>query len=55
MPSPTSISVDKLSRFVGLPKCPQLFDVRSAERVEPDRGFYLGEGIGGRWENGLAL
>jgi rhodanese-related sulfurtransferase len=29
MPSPTSISVDKLSRFVGLAKCPQLIDVRS--------------------------
>jgi rhodanese-related sulfurtransferase len=31
MPSPTSISVDKLSRFVGLPKCPQLIDVRTDE------------------------
>jgi rhodanese-related sulfurtransferase len=29
MPSPTSISVDKLSRFIGLPKSPQLFDVRT--------------------------
>jgi rhodanese-related sulfurtransferase len=29
MPSPTSISVEKLSRFIGLAKCPQLFDVRS--------------------------
>jgi rhodanese-related sulfurtransferase len=29
--SPTSISVDKLSRLIGLPKCPVLVDVRNEE------------------------
>ena len=31
MPSPTTISVDKLSRLVGTPGCPALIDVRTAE------------------------
>ena len=31
MSSPTSISIDKLSRLVGLPKCPHLIDVRTEE------------------------
>jgi rhodanese-related sulfurtransferase len=31
MSSPTSISIDKLSRLVGLPKCPAIIDVRSEE------------------------
>jgi rhodanese-related sulfurtransferase len=31
MPSPTSISAGKLSRLIGLPKCPQLIDVRTDE------------------------
>ena len=31
MSSPTSISIEKLSRLVGLPKCPALIDVRTEE------------------------
>jgi rhodanese-related sulfurtransferase len=31
MPSPTSISVDKLSRLIGLPSRPQLIDARTEE------------------------
>ena len=31
MSSPTSISIDKLSRLIGLPKCPALIDVRNEE------------------------
>jgi rhodanese-related sulfurtransferase len=31
MPSPTTISVEKLSRLVGLPHCPALIDVRTDE------------------------
>ncbi len=36
MPSPTSISTDKLSRLIGLPKCPQLIDVRTEEDFAAD-------------------
>jgi hypothetical protein len=36
MPSPTSISMDKLSRLIGLPKCPQLIDVRTEEDFTAD-------------------
>ena len=31
MTSPNTISVDKLSRLIGLPKCPHLIDVRTEE------------------------
>ena len=36
MSSPTSISIDKLSRLVGLPRCPVLIDVRSEEDFAAD-------------------
>jgi len=31
MSSPNTISVDKLNRLIGLPKCPHLIDVRTDE------------------------
>jgi rhodanese-related sulfurtransferase len=31
MPSPTTISIDKLSRLIGTPNCPALIDVRTDE------------------------
>ncbi|MDP9137100.1 MAG: sulfurtransferase/chromate resistance protein [Pseudomonadota bacterium] len=34
MSSPNTISVDKLHRLIGLPKCPHLIDVRTAEDFE---------------------
>lgn len=36
MPSPTRISLDRLSRLVGLPKCPDLIDVRTDEEFALD-------------------
>jgi hypothetical protein len=36
MPSPTIISTDKLSRLIGLPRCPQLIDVRTEEDFRAD-------------------
>jgi rhodanese-related sulfurtransferase len=36
MPAPDTISIDKLSRLVGLPKCPILVDVRTDEDFEAD-------------------
>ncbi len=36
MPSPTTISVDKLSRLYGTPSCPSLLDVRTDEDFDAD-------------------
>ncbi len=36
MPAPDTISIDKLARLVGLPKCPALIDVRTDEDFEAD-------------------
>src|SRR5438105_3810982 len=36
MSSPNSISIDKLNRLIGLPKCPQLIDVRTEEDFTAD-------------------
>jgi rhodanese-related sulfurtransferase len=36
MPAPNTISVDKLARLVGLPRCPHLIDVRSDEDFAAD-------------------
>lgn len=36
MPSPTEISVQQLSRLVGLPDAPSIIDVRNAEHVNED-------------------
>ena len=36
MPAPDTISIDKLARLVGLPKCPVLLDVRTDEDFEAD-------------------
>ncbi len=36
MPSPTTISIDKLARLVGTPKCPALVDVRTDEDFAAD-------------------
>lgn len=36
MPSPTTISVDKLSRLFGTPNCPSLIDVRTDEDFAAD-------------------
>ncbi len=36
MPSPTSISIDKLARLVGTPNCPALVDVRTDEDFASD-------------------
>ncbi len=36
MPSPTTISVDKLSRLFGTPGCPRLIDVRTTEDFAAD-------------------
>jgi hypothetical protein len=36
MPSPNTISVDRLARLVGLPKCPHLIDVRTDEDFAAD-------------------
>jgi rhodanese-related sulfurtransferase len=39
MPAPDTISIDKLARLVGLPKCPVLLDVRTDEDFEADPRF----------------
>jgi rhodanese-related sulfurtransferase len=36
MPAPDTISIDKLARLVGTPKCPVLVDVRTEEDFEAD-------------------
>ena len=36
MPAPNTISVDKLARLVGLPRCPHLIDVRNDEDFAAD-------------------
>ncbi|EKF20569.1 chromate resistance protein ChrB domain-containing protein [Nitratireductor pacificus] len=36
MPSPTTISIDKLARLVGTPHCPALIDVRTDEDFSAD-------------------
>src|SRR6266508_3255719 len=36
MSSPNTISLDKLSRLIGLPKCPHLIDVRTDEDFAAD-------------------
>lgn len=36
MPSTTSISIDKLSRLIGTPRCPILIDVRTNEDFATD-------------------
>ena len=36
MPAPDTISVDKLARLIGTPKCPALIDVRTDEDFEAD-------------------
>lgn len=36
MPSPTSISIDKLARLIGTPNCPVLIDVRTDEDFAAD-------------------
>src|SRR4029434_426642 len=36
MTSPNTISVDKLNRLIGLPKCPHLIDVRNDEDFAAD-------------------
>jgi rhodanese-related sulfurtransferase len=36
MPAPDTISIDKLARLVGLPKCPVLLDVRTDEDFAAD-------------------
>jgi rhodanese-related sulfurtransferase len=36
MPSPTTISVDKLARLIGTPNCPALIDVRTDEDFASD-------------------
>lgn len=36
MPSPTTISIDKLARLVGTPNCPALIDVRTDEDFASD-------------------
>jgi rhodanese-related sulfurtransferase len=36
MPAPDTISIDKLSRLLGLPRCPILLDVRTDEDFEAD-------------------
>lgn len=36
MPAPNTISVEKLTRLIGTPKCPVLIDVRSEEDFEAD-------------------
>lgn len=36
MPSPTTISIDKLARLIGTPNCPALVDVRSDEDFTAD-------------------
>jgi len=36
MPAPDTISIDKLARLVGLPKCPVLLDVRTDEDFDAD-------------------
>ncbi|MCT7374040.1 sulfurtransferase/chromate resistance protein [Chelativorans salis] len=36
MPSPTTISIDKLSRLIGTPNCPALIDVRNEEDFSGD-------------------
>src|SRR5262245_40296538 len=36
MSSPNTISLDKLNRLIGLPKCPQLIDVRNDEDFAAD-------------------
>jgi rhodanese-related sulfurtransferase len=36
MPAPDTISIDKLARLVGLPKCPVLIDVRTDEDFAAD-------------------
>lgn len=42
MPSPTTISVDKLSRLFGTPSCPALIDVRTDEDYAADRRLVPG-------------
>jgi len=36
MPAPDTISIEKLARLVGLPKCPALIDVRTDEDFDAD-------------------
>ncbi|WP_265516527.1 sulfurtransferase/chromate resistance protein [Nitratireductor luteus] len=36
MPSPTTISIDKLARLIGTPQCPTLIDVRTEEDFSAD-------------------
>lgn len=42
MPSPDAISIDKLARLIGTPKCPVLLDVRTDEDVAADPRFVPG-------------
>ena len=55
MPSPTTISIDKLARLVGTPNCPALIDVRTDEDFAADprlipgavrRAACFGRGLG---------
>jgi rhodanese-related sulfurtransferase len=36
MPSITTISIDKLARLIGMPRCPVLIDVQTDEDVAVD-------------------
>src|SRR4051794_29842135 len=42
MPSINSVSIDKLARLIGTPRCPVLLDVRTDEDFEADPGLIPG-------------